>query len=161
MANDENTKRFGRAVTMLIASFSMLLAVHGCSKSETEQSAAEPAGKVMEKAGDTLDQVTEKTKTIANEAVQSAGEVADKAAQTAKDAYDAAGNAVKETTEKAKDAYQAADRMVSDAVKTGSDQAPSASEMENPMKDSAGQGGDSVETNVNKALESVPSLPGK
>ena len=154
MADDEKTKRFGRAVTMLFTSMCMLLVVYGCSKSETEQSGAEPAGKVMEKAGDTLDQVTEKTKTIADE-------VTDKAAKTAKDAYDAAGNAVKETTDMAKDAYQSADRMVSDAVKSGSDQVPSALEMKNPSKDAAKQGGDAVETQFNKALESVPSLPGK
>lgn len=161
MANDDKIRKVGRTVTMSIVTISMLIAVNACSKSETEQSAGEPAGKVLEKAGDTLDQVTEKTKTIANEAVQSAGEVVDKATQTAKDAYDAAGDAVKETTEKAKDAYQSADRMVSDAVKSGNQRAPVASEMESAIDKPTEKDGDSIETRVNEALESVPSIPGK
>lgn len=161
MMNHDKIKRAGRALAMLIVSFTMLLTVHACSKSETEQSGANPSGKTLENAGDTLNRVTEKTKAITSEAVKSAGEAVDKAAQTAKDAYDAAGNAVKDTTEKAKDAYQSADRMVSDAVNSGSREASSATEMENPIKDTPGQSGDSVETRVNKTLESMPSLPGK
>ncbi len=152
--------RAGRAVAILIASFYILLAAYACSKSENQQSAVEPGKKAVENAGDTVNQVTEQTTAITSEAVKTAGEMVDKATQTAKDAYDAAGDAVDRTTEKAKEAYQSADRMVSDAV-SGSGAAPSATEMESPIKVPSKSNDDTVETQVNKALESVPSIPGK
>jgi len=161
MVKSNTINRAGRATGMLFSSILMLIAVEACSKSETDQSAAKPAATAMEKAGDTLDQVTEKTKTMTNEVVKSAGEMADKAAQSAKDGYDAAGDVVKKTTEKAKDAYQSADRMVSDAVKSGTSTTPSATEMENAAKVPTEQNGDAIETQVNKAMDAVPTLPGK
>jgi len=160
MMNSNMITRFGRAIAILFMSFFMLMAVHACSKSENPQSTAKPKTTVEEKAGNAINQVTEKTKAITSDAVKTAGEVVDKATDSAKQAYDAAGSAVEKTTEKAKEAYQSADRMVSDTVKGDNTMPSSSTEMKSPLQVPSEQNSDTVETRVNKALESVPSIPG-
>jgi vacuolar-type H+-ATPase subunit H len=158
MVKPVEIKRTFGTVGMLIVSLALLVAVEACSKGESEQTAAKPGSNAVEKAGDALDKVAEKTKAITGEAVKSAGEMVDKATDTAKDAYDAAGNAVEKTAEKAKEAYQSADRTVSEAINSGT---TTATDMQNSATDTTDQNRDSIETSVSKALESVPSHPDK
>lgn len=149
------SKNRGFKLSALVVSFLFIVSAFACGKNETEQ-VSKSATKTVEKVGETVDKVTEKTKAVAGEAVKTAGEMVDKASDTAKDAYDAAGNVMEKTAEKASDTYKAAGEMVDNAASSSSKKELS-DQVQNKTEEAAAAAKDSVE----KTLDKVPSMPDK
>lgn len=151
---ESKTHGFRRSVLLVACLF--MISAHACGKSETSQ-----ASKTADQAGDVAAKVTSNAEKLTDEVVKSASDIADKASQKAKEAYDAAGNAVEKTAEKTSDTIKAAGDMVNNAASNTSGTEPSSGELNRQVQDKADEVTQSADKQVGKALESVPSLPGK
>ena len=153
---------YGLRRSVLLIACLFLIGANACGKSETE-SASKAVSNTLNQAKDSTGKLTEKTKEMAKDAITSAEKIVDNAKEGAKDAYDAAGNMVRKTADKADDSYKAAEKAVQNVVgqtdnTTASD---SGGGLESKMPDKTGEVVTSVKKSVTKAVEDLPSLPGK